>query len=482
MAVYKGISEIIQVLSNKHRFIIISYLHIHKTREGAVSKIMNNKNGNAIKKHESISYSIIKIISLATVAILLNQTPVLANDAGVPVSEGGEGRSVLDWPVGVTKYIPLKSFKGYTLWCSMAGDGTVNLMDMKGNIVHTWKNETAPGLYGELLDNGNLLYSGRTRVGYGSPRNHPMSGKGGVLWEKDWNNNVVAKIINDAAHHDQAKLPNGNYLQIAWDPVPKGMEERIPGGIYHTEHKDGMIFEELITETTPRGERIWEWRPSDHLNPEEYPICPLNDRKEWLHANSVEYLPKGNPITDTESVMVSLRHNSICIIFEKATGEVQWRYGGCMDGEWGKLGAQHDFSMIKEGLPGYGNVMIFDNGMNLASVRESGLYWGIAHSRVLEIDPKTKKVVWTYDYQDKNWNFPIKTKWLFNSPYIAGAQRLPNGNTLICEGGTGRIFEVTKENEIVWEFVNPDRKAIYRAYRYGPDFIGFNGKNLPGTN
>ena len=125
---------------------------------------------------------------------------------------------------------------------------------------------------------------------------------------------------------------------------------------------------------------------------------------------------------------------------------------------------------------------IFDNGIGLPSVKASGLYWGIDHSRVLEIDPKTKKVVWSYYHQDKSWKFPIKTKWLFNSPYIAGAQRLKNGNTLICEGGTGRIFEVTSSGEIVWEFINPDRKAIFRAYRYGPDFEGFKGKDLPGTN
>jgi hypothetical protein len=357
-------------------------------------------------------------------------------------------------------------------------------MDMKGKIVHKWTNRFDPGLYAELLENGNLLYSGRTKVGYGSPKNHHMSGKGGILYEKTWDNDTVAKVKNRSAHHDQCKLPNGNYLQTVWEPVPKGF--RVLGGMPGTEFPDGKIFEEIITETDANNNRVWEWRASDHLNAADYPICPLDDRLEWLHVNSVDYLPADNPITKTESIMLSMRHPSTCIIFEKATGKVQWRYGGCLEGEWGRLGAQHDFIMIPEDLPGGGNVMIFDNGMKLPAYGEneeikknSNSYWGFSHSRVLEIDPKSKRVVWRYEHTDKNWKFPIPKKWLFNSPYISGAQRLPNGNTLICEGGTGRVFEVTKGKEIVWEFINPEHKAIFRAYRYGPDFPGFKGKKLP---
>ena len=104
---------------------------------------------------------------------------------------------------------------------------------------------------------------------------------------------------------------------------------------------------------------------------EDFPICPLEDRLEWLHINSVEYLPADNPITKTESIMVSMRHPSACVIFEKATGKLQWRYGGCVDGEWGRLGAQHDFKMIEKGLPGAGNIMIFDNGQHLPSGGEN---------------------------------------------------------------------------------------------------------------
>jgi hypothetical protein len=71
---------------------------------------------------------------------------------------------------------------------------------------------------------------------------------------------------------------------------------------------------------------------------------------------------------------------------------------------------------------------------------------------------------------------------------ISGAERLPNGNTLICEGAKGRVFEVTATHEIVWEYVNPffasnlrfgDRvNFVFRAHRYGPDHPALQGKDL----
>jgi len=394
----------------------------------------------------------------------------------VPVSEGGEGRSVTDWPTGVTKYVRNKCETGYTLYASLAGDKKVKLIDMMGNVVHEWKTGFAPGMYGELLDNGNLLYSGRTKKGYGGSKFH-MSGKGGVLLEMDWDGKVITKIKNPNAHHDQQKLPNGNFLQILWEPLPSKLAKQVPGGIAGTEHKGGKIFEEIISETTPEGKRIWEWRASDHIKVEECAICPLNDRLEWLHINSVDFLPADNPITKEESILLSLRHNSKVIIISKKTGDVIWEYGGCEDGEWGKLGAQHDAHIIPKGLPGAGHILIFDNGMNLPSVKASGTYWGIDHSRVIELNAKGRKV-WEYSHKDKSWKFPIKKSFLFNSPYIASAQRLANGNTLVCEGATGRLLEVTKKGEIVWEYVNPDQKAIFRAYRYTPDSPALAGRTL----
>jgi hypothetical protein len=89
------------------------------------------------------------------------------------------------------------------------------------------------------------------------------------------------------------------------------------------------------------------------------------------------------------------------------------------------------------------------------------------YSRIIELNPLTNKIEWEYTSESKE---------SFFSPLISGAQRLPNGNTLICEGNKGRLFEVTAAKEIVWEFVNPylDSKKqsfVYRCLRYPPDYI-----------
>jgi len=110
---------------------------------------------------------------------------------------------------------------------------------------------------------------------------------------------------------------------------------------------------------------------------------------------------------------------------------------------------QHNPHFVPGGLPGTGNLLVFDNGYvdgNTNPYRASTR----PYSRVLEINPLDKSIVW--EYTAENSNRPI---WTFFSHYISGAQRQPNGNTLICEGSNGRIFEVTPAGEIVWEYINP---------------------------
>ncbi len=141
--------------------------------------------------------------------------------------------------------------------------------------------------------------------------------------------------------------------------------------------------------------------------------------------------------------------------------------------------------MIPKGLPGEGNLLVFDNG------GEGG--YGVpnptsptgnnnAHrdySRVLEFNPITLEVIWQYTpLEAGNLLFTDASK--FYSSYISSAQRLPNGNTLITEGSDGRLIEVTPEHEIVWEFINPyfttvagkfNMNMVYRAYRVPYEWV-----------
>jgi hypothetical protein len=104
--------------------------------------------------------------------------------------------------------------------------------------------------------------------------------------------------------------------------------------------------------------------------------------------------------------------------------------------------------MIASGLPGAGNVLVFDNqggaGYPPAAV---GIYAG---SRILEIDPVTEEIVWQYTAEDSGL-----PPWTFFSSFVSNAQRLPNGNTLITEGMQGRLFQVTPSGEVVWEYHSP---------------------------
>ena len=68
-----------------------------------------------------------------------------------------------------------------------------------------------------------------------------------------------------------------------------------------------------------------------------------------------------------------------------------------------------------------------------------------------------------------------KRNWTFYSAVISSAQRLWTGNTFIVEGTTGRVFEVTPEGQIVWEYINPfpnsgGFRLVHRAYKVPPDW------------
>ena len=147
------------------------------------------------------------------------------------------------------------------------------------------------------------------------------------------------------------------------------------------------------------------------------------------------------------------RESNITAIVEKETGRIVWRLGPNYDEtpELRRLGwiiGQHHAHMIPRGLPGEGNLLIFDNGGWAGyGAPNPGSPTGFRnalrdYSRVLEIDPITLKVVWQYTPVEAGLPFPVDAN-RFYSPFISSAQRLPNGNTLITEGSGGRLIEVT---------------------------------------
>jgi hypothetical protein len=248
-----------------------------------------------------------------------------------------------------------------------------------------------------------------------------------------------------------------------------------------------MLEDDRLIELAPDGKVAWEWVVGDHIEDLHFD----NDARaairsggggrgafDWFHMNAATYVgpnhwsDEGDKRFAPENVIVSSRAASLVAIVDRA-GKIVWQIGPDY-GATPELRAirqvigQHNAHLIPKGLPGAGNLLVFDNGGASGYGRPTPNaltgqdIFARPTSRVLEIDPVTLKLAWSY------------TAPSFFATNISGAQRLPNGNTLITEGPDGRLFEVNKDSEIVWEYVYPvfgggakgrPTNSVYRAYR-----------------
>ena len=346
---------------------------------------------------------------------------------------------------GVMFYDSVKAYNGVTLFTPMEGRD-VWLIDMMGRLVNHWRTPYQPGCDAKLLPNGNLLYAGKITSG-------PLAGlegAGGILLELDWDGNVVWECKDPYLHHTFDRMQNGNTLVLKWVKLPDNIAGRVKGGDSGTEI-DGVMWGEAIQEIAIDGKLVWEWVAHEHLDPDVTPRCPVCPRSTWIHANAVSELPDGN-------ILVSFAKSDVIAIIDKRTGDIKWQWGP------GKLAHQHCPTVLDNG-----NILVFDNGMH-----PGGFAWGF--STVIEVNPKNNKIVWEYGGGGEECLD-------FYSSTLGSCQRLPNGNTLICEGTTGRIFEITPALELVWEFANnlplyeppPGQTRshmVCSAYRYGMDYSG----------
>ena len=174
------------------------------------------------------------------------------------------------------------------------------------------------------------------------------------------------------------------------------------------------------------------------------PIHPTKRRWEWTHVNGIDVNAAGD-------VAFSARSNDRVGVIDGRTGELVFRFT--------EAHGQHNVTWVADD-----RIQIFDNGAS--------------SSRVLEIDVASGEIVWSYQGRPAHQFF---------SNYMSGAERLWSGSVLICEGSSGRLFEVTPDHEVVWEWINPfaNRRpngepavGIYRAHRYRPDHPAFRGRDL----
>ena len=374
-------------------------------------------------------------------------------------------------PTGLT-HKNSKFSGGCTLITPIGGDSTY-LIDQGGRIVHVWQMPAFQPGYGYLLPGGNLLVRGQPLDQTGSGI-ATAGGRADILVELDWDGNEVWRWEHSAFHHDMCRLPNGNTLVIVWEQMPGYLADRVRGfmdpemtarltgdeehfrfimkglGVGGRPRDLSGFLGDAIMEINPQGEPVRVWHAWEHLDPESDIVCTKEFRHEWSHANSVEYGSTGD-------VLVSFRELSTVVRISWPEGKVLWKWGG------GKISHQHDATFTSEN-----RMMVFDNGPHHPIV---------PRSRVIEVDMTTDKIVWQY--------YPEHVFSLF-SGHIAGAERLRNGNTLICEGQSGRVFEVTPECDVCWEWVSPfvlpfrgvKCSMLFRAHRYFQDGPELRGKRI----
>jgi len=361
--------------------------------------------------------------------------------------------------LGLIYYDPTKAYHGYTLFtpAGPGSGGTTYLVDMEGRIVHQWNLDGWVRYHVELLPNGNLFggrYDARKPVAQ-------MIFLGGEIFEMDWDGNVVWRYEDpDMDLHDRAPLKNGNIMIMKHTDISEDIEKKIQGGIPGSEddYGFGKVHGFLLQEIDRDGKVIKNFEVYKKLDPEIDIIPPYGTRGVWPGTNSLEELANGDLMT------TSYNMNNI-YIWDRETGDIKWRWGN------GILAFPHDPTELDNG-----NILVHDNQ------RFPTQWMPPDGSRVLEINPNTDEIEWQYRAEN-----PLD----FHNTYIGGNQRLPNGNTLICDGGKGHLFEVTAEGEVVWEFVNPlffnysttsinmgHCNSVFRCYRYSPKHPAFQGKDL----
>jgi hypothetical protein len=301
-------------------------------------------------------------------------------------------------------------------------------------------------------------------------------------------------------HHDMVKLPNGNILTIVWERVSAAHAIELGRDPENVAENGDLWYDGIIEINPETAEIVWEWSMRHHMiqdfdpakanygvvadHPGRLDINAINFNMDgsvdpdWTHVNALDYNPELDQIIFSSNYLSEvyvIDHGTTPYESQGPAGDFLYRWGNPQNYDRGseddqKLFHQHDVHWIKSGLSGAGNLMIFNNGSGQRR----------PYSTVVEFSPQMnadgtyvlnegeaygpEELVWEYDPPDEE---------KFLSFFISGAQRLPNGNTLVNQGAGAKVREVTADGEIVWEYGYSDETdgahALFRAYRFPED-------------
>ncbi|HYV95446.1 MAG TPA: aryl-sulfate sulfotransferase [Chitinophagales bacterium] len=373
---------------------------------------------------------------------------------------------------------------GYILFAPGSSD-TTYLLDKCGKRIHEWHSNYHPGLAVYLLNDGTLLRCGTT-----GNNSFQGGGTGGILEKFDWNSNLLwSYLISDntqCQHHDAIQLPNGNVVAISWENH-SATDAQNNGRTSLGTHMWSEKLVEVQPVGTDSGIIVWQWRAWDHLiqdvdstklnygvvadHPEliNINLGSLNNiSADWLHFNGLDY----DSVHD--QILVSSRLMSEVYIIDHSTtlaeaathtggnaghgGDFLYRWGNPQNYDRGtsddqKFYEQHDPSWIPQGFPGAGQIMVFNNGVG----RPLTDYSTVETFLPPPIDN------YNYPIAPDSAYLPTAQDWIYTadpatdlySMVMGGAQRLYNGNTIICEGTAGTFTEVDSLSNDMWKYINP---------------------------
>lgn len=344
---------------------------------------------------------------------------------------------------GVTKHDPDAAFAGLTLMMSTDAQGA-RLVNMAGRTVHSWTRPFSslwpdpPHVDSPVADefifwraahlypNGDLLViyvaDGVTPWGYG-------------LAKLDKDSNVIWAYAG-RVHHDLSVGADGRIYTLTHEIITERREAA--GNI------EPPYIDDFVVVLSPDGKELQRVSVLEALARSDYPgvmdriAATAGGTGDILHTNTVELVRR--PFTHDGltfrpgQVIISFRSLNTIALLDLETKRIEWMLRGGWQG-------QHDPDLLSNG-----NIMLFDNLGHLGS--------GGA-TRIIEFDPATGEIVWQYSGSD---DAPFYSSWRGRQ------QKLPNGNVLITESSGGRVFEVTPDKRIVWEYVNPVRGGSSDAY------------------
>lgn len=411
---------------------------------------------------------------------------------------------------------------GYVLFAPINSD-TTYLIDKCGRKVHTWKSDFRPGQSVYLLEDGRLL-----RTGKAGNTKFTSGGNGGIIELFSFDGDLLWQyMISDnqkCQHHDAIMLPNGNIVAIVWESFTK--DEAVAMG-RNPNTMGSEIWADMLMEIQPVGPDsgivVWHWRIWDHLV-QDYDAAKPNfgviadhpgrininlatlsmQNADWTHINAVAY----NPTLD--QLMLSVRNFSEIWIIDHSTtaaeaatsagglsgrgGDLLYRWGNPKNYNRGtsadrKLYGQHNAHWIPPGLPGTGKVLLFNNGEGRPDGNYSTVETLVLPDPVNYTYPLAANAA--YDPPAPDWIYKANPPASMFSGAVSGAQRLPNGNTLICVGVPGTFLEIDSNEQVVWKYVNPvgingiatqgstpSNNMVFRCTYYPPDYPAFNGQPL----